>query len=211
VQPRLEAPTLGAMDELLAASERSEALHAGWVSPPRTPREYHEYLRRIQRATHAGYFIRTAERELAGVINLSEIVRGYFQSAYLGYFALVPHQGKGHMSAGLRLALDRAFGEHRLHRVEANIQPANEASLRLVRRLGFRREGLALRYLRVAGAWRDHERWALTAEEWSEHRGGNGAAPGSPSSRAPGQPSGGSAASAFATSGSPGVVSRNSR
>jgi ribosomal-protein-alanine N-acetyltransferase len=167
---RLEDPSQERMHEFLEAAQRSESLHAGWVSPPHTAREYREYLRRILRATHVGYFVCTPTLELAGVINLNEIVRASFQSAYLGYFALVPYQCKGYMSEGLRLVLDRAFQEHGLHRVEANIQPANEPSLRLVRRLGFRREGFSLRYLKVGGQWRDHERWALTCEEWLENR-----------------------------------------
>ncbi len=69
------------------------------------------------------------------------------------------------MTDGLRLVLERAFGALGLHRVDANIQPDNERSLRLVERLGFRREGLSLRYVKVGGRWRDHERWALLAEE----------------------------------------------
>jgi len=104
--------------------------------------------------------------ELAGVINVSEIVRGVFQSGYLGYYAFIPHAGQGHMTEGLALALRWVFGEMRLHRVEANIQPGNDASLALVRRLGFRREGLSPRYLKITGRWRDHERWAITAEDW---------------------------------------------
>ena len=104
--------------------------------------------------------------ELVGVINLNEIVRGPLQSAYLGYYAFAPHAGHGYMREGLTLVLRWAFGELRLHRVEANIQPLNDASLTLVRRLGFRREGLSPRYLKIAGRWRDHERWALLAEEW---------------------------------------------
>jgi ribosomal-protein-alanine N-acetyltransferase len=103
--------------------------------------------------------------EICGVMNLSEVVRGSFQSAYLGYYALAPHAGKGMMSLGLGLVLDRAFGELGLHRVEANIQPKNRRSIELVKRAGFRCEGLSPRYLKIAGRWRDHERWAITAEE----------------------------------------------
>jgi ribosomal-protein-alanine N-acetyltransferase len=69
------------------------------------------------------------------------------------------------MSEGLRLALRRAFGQLGLHRVEANIQPGNTALRALVRRLGFRREGFSRRYLKIAGRWRDHERWALLRED----------------------------------------------
>jgi ribosomal-protein-alanine N-acetyltransferase len=69
------------------------------------------------------------------------------------------------MSAGLDLVVERAFGELGLHRLEANIQPKNRRSIELVRRAGFRCEGLSRRYLQIAGRWRDHERWALTVEE----------------------------------------------
>lgn len=112
------------------------------------------------------FLVLRATGELVGVINLNEIVRGSFRGAYLGYYGFVPHIGRGLMREGLRLVLRRAFGELGLHRVEANIQPGNTASRRLVRRLGFRREGFSPRYLKIAGRWRDHERWALLAEEW---------------------------------------------
>jgi ribosomal-protein-alanine N-acetyltransferase len=69
------------------------------------------------------------------------------------------------MSAGLELVLGRAFGELELHRLEANIQPKNRRSIELVRRAGFRCEGLSPRYLKIAGRWRDHERWAITVED----------------------------------------------
>jgi len=62
--------------------------------------------------------------------------------------------------------VSRAFRQLRLHRLEANIQPDNEASRRLVKRLGFKLEGFSPRYLKIAGKWRDHERWAVTAENW---------------------------------------------
>jgi [ribosomal protein S5]-alanine N-acetyltransferase len=104
---------------------------------------------------------------LMGSSTSTRFVRGSFRSGYLGYYAFRPHAGRGYMDEGLRLVLRRAFGALRLHRVEANIQPDNARSIALVRRLGFRREGLSPRYLKVAGRRRDHERWALLAEEWT--------------------------------------------
>ncbi|MEO0652987.1 MAG: GNAT family N-acetyltransferase [Planctomycetota bacterium] len=104
--------------------------------------------------------------ELAGNFNLGEICRGNFESAYLGYNAFVPFAGKGYMRAGLRQVLRFAFVDLGLHRLEANIQPGNEASLALARGAGFKREGFSPKYLRIAGLWRDHERWALVADDW---------------------------------------------
>ena len=97
-------------------------------------------------------------------------MRGNFHSAYLGYYAFAPHAGQGLMAEGLALVIRDAFRRLRLHRVEANIQPGNKASLRLVRRLGFRREGYSPRYLKIGGRWRDHERWALRADQVSHRR-----------------------------------------
>ena len=102
---------------------------------------------------------------MAGVVNLNEIVRGVFKSAYLGYYAFLPHAGSGCMKAGLGAVIRRAFGTLGLHRLEANIQPGNRASIGLVSGLGFRREGFSPRYLKIGGRWRDHERWAITRED----------------------------------------------
>lgn len=99
-----------------------------------------------------------------GYVSVGNIVRRAFQSAYLAYAAFAGHEGRGLMTAGLREVVARAFGELGLHRVEANIQPDNLRSAALVRRLGFKREGYSPRYLMVDGDWRDHERWALTAD-----------------------------------------------
>jgi ribosomal-protein-alanine N-acetyltransferase len=103
---------------------------------------------------------------LLGAINLSEIVRGKFQSCYLGYYIGPAYTGQGYMTEALQLMLATAYRRLRLHRVEANIQPNNAASIRLVKRAGFRREGYSPRYLKIGGRWRDHERWALLAENW---------------------------------------------
>jgi [ribosomal protein S5]-alanine N-acetyltransferase len=165
---RLEPPSLRREREFLAAARRSRAFLRRWAAPPSTARAYRAYVRRLRRPTHQGHFVvLRASGELVGVINVNEIVRGSFRSGYLGYYAFRPHAGRGYMDEGLRLVLRRAFGALRLHRVEANIQPDNARSIALVRRLGFRREGLSPRYLKVAGRWRDHERWALLAEEWT--------------------------------------------
>jgi ribosomal-protein-alanine N-acetyltransferase len=162
----LETPSSRRREEFLAAVARSRVLHRHWASPPKTAAAFNAYLKRIQTPAHAGFWVRTENNDLAGVININEVVRGVFLSGYLGYYAFVPHNGQGYMTAGLRAVVARAFGALRLHRLEANIQPDNEASRRLVQRLGFRREGFSPRYLKLAGHWRDHERWAITAEDW---------------------------------------------
>jgi ribosomal-protein-alanine N-acetyltransferase len=164
---RLETPSLAREREFLTAARRSRALLHPWAAPPRGRAAYRAYVERLHTSTHQGHFVVLRDAgELVGVINLNEIVRGVFRGAYLGYYAFLPHAGRGYMTEGLRLVLRRAFGPLRLHRVEANIQPGNATSLALVRRLGFRREGFSPRYLKIAGRWRDHERWALLAEEW---------------------------------------------
>ena len=162
----LELPDIRREAEFLVAVRQSRSLHGQLASPPRTPEQYRAYLVRIAEAAHRGYFVCLAGGELAGVINVNEIVRGRFRSGYLGYYSLAPHAAKGYMAQGLRLVISRMFRQDRLHRLEANIQPNNLRSLALVRGLGFRLEGLSPRYLKLGGQWRDHERWALTVEDW---------------------------------------------
>jgi ribosomal-protein-alanine N-acetyltransferase len=162
----LETPSLGHTRKFLEAVRRSRSLHHGLVSPPRTREQYRGYLARLNAPTHEGHFVCLSDGELVGVVNVSEVVRGVFQSGYLGFYAFVPHQGRGHMAAGVGLVIARAFGRSRLHRLEANVQPGNLRSVALVKRLGFRLEGLSPRYLKISGRWRDHERWALTVEDW---------------------------------------------
>ncbi len=153
--------------EFIDAVRRSRSLHRGLVSPPSTRATFRAYVTRFRRSSHIGHFVCLPARDvLVGVINVSEIVRGSFQSAYLGYYAFVPHTACGYMTEGLRLVVARAFREYRLHRLEANIQPGNSPAIARVQRLGFRCEGLSPRYLKIAGRWRDHERWALTVEDW---------------------------------------------
>lgn len=150
----------------LEAVARSRELHRPWVAPPATPGAFGDQLARYDGVRNLCYLAFDGDAGPVGCINLNEIVRGAFASAYLGYYAFAPHHGRGLMTLAMTGAIDRAFGELALHRLEANIQPGNTASLALVRSLGFRREGFSPRYLRIEGEWRDHERYALTAEEW---------------------------------------------
>ena len=146
----------------LAMALHSRALHEPWISPPRTPRAFDQYFARTRRDDHEGLLVCVADsREIAGVINLNNIVRGSFLSASLGYYASSAHAGRGYMTEGLHLVTRLAFDKLGLHRLEANIQPTNLPSINLVKRCGFRREGLSPQYLYIDGAWRDHERWAI--------------------------------------------------
>jgi [ribosomal protein S5]-alanine N-acetyltransferase len=137
------------------------------VSPPSTPAEFARYLARARGADFDASFVCLRETSaLVGVYNVSQIFYGNFRSAYLGYYVSASHARQGLMRDGLELVLRRVFTTLRLHRVEANIQLSNAASRALVRRAGFRLEGISPRYLRISGRWRDHERWAITVEDW---------------------------------------------
>jgi ribosomal-protein-alanine N-acetyltransferase len=102
-----------------------------------------------------------------GGVSLSEVVRGVFDNAYLGWYVDEAHGRLGFGTEAVRLLIDFAFADALLHRVQAAIIPRNVASLRLARKVGFREEGLALRYLRINGTWEDHKLFALTSEEWT--------------------------------------------
>lgn len=163
----LRSPRLRDRDAFLAAVRASRSLHRPWVYPPEDAEAFASYLRRVRSPDAVGFVVRRNEDDaITGVINLSQIFLGNFRSAFLGYYALEPFAGRGYMTEGMRLALHHAFGVLGLHRLEANVQPANASSVALVRRLGFRREGFSPRYLKVGGRWRDHERWAILAEDF---------------------------------------------
>jgi [ribosomal protein S5]-alanine N-acetyltransferase len=160
-------PDAAALADLARASRR---LHRPWVHPPETTRAVARWLRAAGPRRLRLLVCRREDDAIAGVVNLNEIVRGAFHSAYLGYYGFAPHAGQGYMAEGLGLVLRHAFRRMGLHRLEANIQPGNRASRALVRGLGFRREGFSPRYLKIGGRWRDHERWAIVREAWATPR-----------------------------------------
>ena len=89
-----------------------------------------------------------------------------FSNAYLGYFVSERHNGHGYATTAVRQAVDFAFEELGLHRVQAAVVPRNAGSIRVLEKAAFREEGLALRYLQIAGVWEDHRVYAVTVEEW---------------------------------------------
>lgn len=158
-------------EEFLRLARASRAFHRKWVAPPSTPKTFAAYMARIgDDSFRCFYLCRKEDGALLGVINISQIVYRLFQSAYLGYYVFEPYARQGYLTAGLSLAMAKAFGELRLHRLESNLQPGNAPSRKLVKRLGFRKEGYSLRYLKIAGKWTDHERWAITVEDWRAAR-----------------------------------------
>jgi ribosomal-protein-alanine N-acetyltransferase len=161
----IEPPRAEDQEAFLVAVRRSRRLHHPWVQPPATAAKFGELLGERERFVTFLIWTR-AEGGLVGVCNISEIVRGSFLSGYLGYYGFEPYAGSGLMSEGLSKVIEHAFRRLKLHRLEANIQPGNARSKRFAKRLGFRREGFSPRYLKINGRWRDHERWALLAEDW---------------------------------------------
>ncbi len=105
-----------------------------------------------------------------GEVSLGTVHRGPFQTAFVGYWIDEPLAGRGLTPEAVALLVDHAFGHLKLHRVEAAVVPRNSASIRVVEKLGMRYEGVAKRFLQIRGVWEDHARYALTVEEWAEHR-----------------------------------------
>ena len=116
--------------------------------------------------TTYGFGIRVGDAgELAGGITLSQVFRKNFQSCYLGYWVGEAHNGRGVGSEAVRLVVAQAFEVLELHRIQANVMPKNSRSARILEKAGFRKEGRALRYLRIAGQWEDHDMFAITSED----------------------------------------------
>ncbi|MFH8375850.1 GNAT family protein [Streptomyces cyaneofuscatus] len=161
--------------EFTARARESRAHHRPWLFPPERTGTYAAYADTLARDPAREGFLVCERSEsgadgegdpdgaIAGFININNIVLGGFRSGTLGYGAFAHAAGRGLMGEALGLVMDLAFGPLGLHRLEANIQPGNAASIALVRRAGFRLEGFSPDFLHIDGAWRDHERWAITA------------------------------------------------
>lgn len=167
----LFAPARETVDDFLAMTVASAEFHSPWVFPATDGRRYRGYLDRLESGTAMGFFIaRRSDDALVGVVNVNDIVMGGLRSGTLGYYAGAAFARKGYMTEGLSLVLDYTFTTGDLHRIESNIQPTNAASIALVRKLGFRKEGFSPAFMQIDGVWRDHERWAILASEWIERK-----------------------------------------
>ncbi|MES9538002.1 MULTISPECIES: GNAT family N-acetyltransferase [unclassified Actinomadura] len=150
-------------DEFLDLVNASRELHHPWMSLPSTPEQFQAYLARYSQPDEESVLICVrGSGAIAGLVNINSIIRGRFQSGSVAYAAFAPTAGQGYMTEGLASVVRYAFEQLQLHRLEAQIQPENHASLKLVRRAGFRQEGYSPELLYIDGAWRDHERWAIT-------------------------------------------------
>lgn len=152
--------------EFTARARESKDLHRPWLFPPDSDEAYADYAGRLIEDEHRAGFLVCEKHDgaIAGFININNIVRGGFQCGALGYGAFAHAAGRGLMREGLELVIGYAFGPLGLHRLEINVQPGNAASIALARGAGFRLEGFSPDMIYVDGAWRDHERWALTVE-----------------------------------------------
>lgn len=122
-------------------------------------------LRALARRGMSLPFVITVNGQFAGQVTVGNVVRGSLCSAWIGYWVASRATSGGVATSAVALAVDHCFAVGGLHRLEATVRPENVASLRVLAKLGFRQEGVFLRYLDVAGGWRDHLCFALTTED----------------------------------------------
>ncbi|MBC7501635.1 MAG: GNAT family N-acetyltransferase [Herminiimonas sp.] len=158
----LKVATRSDAPELIALNLANREFHRPWVNPYTDQAGFDLWFIRTITGPNVGLVARRADNdEIVGVVNISEIVMGIFQSGYLGYYGTARSCRQGLMAESIALAVRFAFDELGLHRLEANIQVENFASITLIRKLGFAKEGISPAYLRINGEWRDHERWVV--------------------------------------------------
>ncbi len=173
----IRRPVAGDCDEFIHLMQISREFHLPWLDPPKTPEDFDSYLRsRDGGKYNDGFLICCRESgKILGLININCIVWGFFKSGYLGYYVGAPYARQGYMTEGMKLVIRYAFAKNyalpgfdhpmALHRLEANMQPGNLASIGLARTCGLRKEGFSPRYIWTLGQWVDNERWAITREE----------------------------------------------
>jgi ribosomal-protein-alanine N-acetyltransferase len=166
----LRPPVLVDLREYTVLMNKSLRFSRWLGNPHKGKKRFAEYVRPSQNGEYFRFLIcRNDDRRIAGSIGLFLIERKSFQNGCTGYMVGRPYLRRGYATEALQLILRFAFRTLKLHRVEANIQPDNAPSLALVKRAGFRLEGYSPRFLKIRGRWRDHERWAILAENWRKN------------------------------------------
>ena len=161
---------LKASDEkiFMAHIRHSRELHRSWVKVPTSAKAFQRYVHEMNTADDQAYVaIRTDTHDMVGVVELQDIFRGDFQNAYLIYYGFAEQLQQGFMRNAVQQVIAKAFGPMKLHRLEANVQTDNLASIALLKACGFEKEGLSPKFLRKNGEWRDHERWARLNDRYA--------------------------------------------
>ncbi|HLP18957.1 MAG TPA: GNAT family protein [Chitinophagales bacterium] len=170
----LKPPHAGLADMVFDYFKRNQQ-HFATYGPERRPEwdtiDYHrdkhvEYAEKIAAGTNLWLFLfeKGNPDKIIGDIHLSNIIRSVFQSCHVGYKLDEQAQGRGYMREALQRLVQYAFEDMKLHRIEANIIPANTRSIKLVTSLGFEEEGLAKKYLKINGRWQDHVHYVILNE-----------------------------------------------
>lgn len=167
--PRIEISQLSPADEqiFLDMTRASHTIHHPWVSPPSDTASFNELLDRNKQDNFKTIVIRPkGKQDIIGVFNISQIFYHNFQNSIMGYYTNIAYHGQGYMREGLLQTVAHVFFNLKLHRIEANIICENQRSIKFIKNFRFRHEGMSKNYLYVDNAWRDHEKFALTREDW---------------------------------------------
>ena len=163
----LQLPSVAHKKAFVDFVRRNKQFHEPWVYVRGDPSYFDQYIRRMKSGSMLGFFVFTKKNdEFVGVINLNNIRLDPFGSASLGYYAEEKLCGNGYMKEAIRLVLHHAFQKMGLNRVEVNIQPDNKASIGLIKSSGFIKEGFSKKYLKIGDDYKDHERWAILADDY---------------------------------------------
>lgn len=159
--------------ELMELFNLSREFYRGLINAPTDKDSFRVFAdRNLDEANECFVICQNIDNKIVGMANLTQIFRKAFQNCYLGYSLGVNFTGKGYMTEAVELILRHAFKNLKLHRVEANVQPHNLASINVLKRCGFTKEGFSRKYLKIDDVWCDHERWAIILEDWKENKNG---------------------------------------
>ena len=152
--------------EYLKNYRLSKAILKPWVQAPKNATEFKEYVCEMSSEENKAFVVIDKKTQsMLGIVELRDIFMFDFKNSYIIYFAFVPNLKKGCMSQAVKMVTKFAFNKLKLHRLEANIQPTNLASLALARSCGFIKEGYSPKFIKKNGKWKDHERWAILNEK----------------------------------------------